>query len=329
MTDNTGAIWNLVADIGGTNARFGVVDYTSGELARVERYSVSEHEAFQGALGQFLADVATEGGWRPLPSSACLAVACAVESDVVQFTNSPWRIDRTAVSRLLGEIAVDLINDFAAVGYAVTDLKPRDWHQIGGRAPQHGRPLVVLGPGTGLGVCSLVPIGAGYRVMEGEGGHVSFAPIDSHEIAVLEVLSRRFGRVSVERLLSGAGILNIYQALAQLTGKNATHATPAQVTEAAVKGVDTLAERSLHMFCRVLGSTAGDLALTLGAKGGVYIAGGILPRFIPFAEDSELRHRFEAKGRFRSYLAPIPLRVVTRDDLGLAGAVEYLRRSGL
>ncbi len=319
----TEKIWNLVADIGGTNARFGLEDYASSKLHTVKRYSVAEYSQFSDALAKFLQDVADMGGWASLPRAACLAVACPADEDVIQFTNSAWSFDRKDIASQL-DAPVTLINDFAAVGYAVTSLKPQDWHQVGDGTAIHGKPIAILGPGTGLGVCTLVPVGAGYHVIEGEGGHVDFAPVDEQEAAVLQILSRRFGRVSVERLLSGAGILNIYQALAQLAGKEPLHDTPAAITESALEGVETLAVKTLNMFCQVLGATAGNLALTVGAKGGVYIAGGIVPRFVEFLEQSDFRHRFESKGRFRQYLADVPVRVVMKDDLGLSGAIKKL-----
>ncbi|MEJ2533199.1 MAG: glucokinase [Halioglobus sp.] len=320
-----GKPWYLVADIGGTNARFGLEDYASTELGQIERLSVADHSQFADALRHYLEIVADSGGWQRLPRAACLALACPVNGDRIQFTNSPWTVDRVELSGLLNQARVELINDFAAVGHAVTELRPRDWCQIGGGASDPDRPVAILGPGTGLGVCSLVPIGAGYKVIEGEGGHVDFAPVDPQEIAVLELLTRRFGRVSVERMLSGAGLLNIYGALAELLGQPVHWETPAQITDSALSGVDSLAVRTLEMFCRVLGSVAGNLALTLGARGGVYIAGGIVPRFIDFIEASEFRQRFDSKGRFSNYLRDIPVRVITKEDLGLSGAVKRLK----
>ncbi len=317
-------LWNLVADIGGTNARFGLEDYASSSLQFVRIYSVSDHTQFIDALANFLRDVAAEDGWQPTPRAACLAVACPPDADVIQFTNSPWSINRTDVAELLQVAQIDIINDFAAVGHAVSGLKPQDWHQVGVGHPVIGKPIAILGAGTGLGVCSLIPVGTGYHVIEGEGGHVDFAPVDEHEAAVLRVLTARFGRVSVERLVSGAGILNIYKALAELAGKTPALESPAEITESALQGVDSLSVKSLQMFCRILGSTAGNLALTLGAKGGVYIAGGIVPRFIEFLEQSEFRRRFEAKGRLSSFLSDVPTRVVIKDDLGLFGAMKKL-----
>ena len=316
--------WNLVADIGGTNARLGLNDYSGSRLPVVKRYSVAQHKAFPDVLRHFLNDISSTGDWSPFPESACLAVACAVESDAIRLTNSPWTIERQLTSQMLGDVPVTLINDFAAVGYAVTDLNPRDWREIGKGVPVPGRPVVVLGPGTGLGVCSLVPSGAGYIVIEGEGGHVDFAPVDDREQAVLQILAKQFGRVSVERLLSGSGIVNIYRSLAEVDGRRADFDTPLQITDAAIAGEDPLASDSVAMFCAVLGSFAGNLALTLGARGGVYIAGGILPKLVDVAAGSELRERFDAKGRFRTYLENIPVRVVVKEDLGLMGAAKKL-----
>ena len=316
--------WQLVADIGGTNARFGLNDYGAGSIPLVKRYRVSEHPEFTETLSHFLKDVADMGLWRPIPQRACLAVACPVERDVVQFTNSPWVIDRLQVSAQLYGIAVDLINDFTAVAHAVPGLTPNEWYQVGGTVAEPNRPVAILGPGTGFGVSSLVPCGSGCQVIEGEGGHVDFAPVDAEEVAVLNILRARFGRVSVERLLSGAGIMNIYQAVGQLSHKELPFQTPAEVTNAALIGIDALAVKTLGMFCRVLGSVAGNLALTVGAKGGVYIAGGIVPQCIEFLKNSDFRTRFEAKGRFRNYLATIPVRVIHKEHLGLVGAANYL-----
>ena len=316
--------WYLVADIGGTNARFGLVGRGSGEIISIARYNVAEHEFLSDAIDHFLQHVSDLSLWQPLPTAACLALACPVEGDVMQFTNSPWRVDRYNVNAQLGGAPIDIINDFAAVGYAVSDLHTTDWQQLGGGAGLANAPIVVLGPGTGLGVCSLVPVGQGFTVVPGEGGHVDFAPIDAQEIAVHKILQARFGRVSAERLLSGVGIMNIYQSLAQLAGKPPLHSKPEDIHDAALVGIESLAVKSLELFCRVLGSFAGNLALTLGAKGGVYFAGGIAPKLLPFLESTEFRHRFDAKGRFRSYLSDVPVRVVTKDDLGVLGAANKI-----
>lgn len=321
--------WNLVADVGGTNARFGLMDPTTGKLDVIEYYSVQEHAAFTDALGHFLEEVDTRGGWARRPSAACIAVASPVEKDLIKFTNSPWHLHRQEVAGMLNLAAVDVINDFAAVGQAVAVLQPGDWRQVGGAEPVPGKPVAVIGPGTGLGVCTLVGTGMGYQVVDGEGGHVDFAPVDAREVAVLELLLERFERVSVERLLSGAGIVTLHQSLATLAGRGPSADTPARITELAIAGEDSLAVDTLQMFCRILGSTAGNLALTVGATGGVYIAGGIVPRFIDFLAQSDFRRRFESKGRFHSYLVDIPVRVITKGHLGLFGAARRVQGSAL
>ncbi|MEK9589097.1 MAG: glucokinase, partial [Gammaproteobacteria bacterium] len=222
------------------------------------------------------------------------------------------------------------LNDFAAIGHAIPHLESSDWVQMGDGASQVDYPIVVLGPGTGLGVCTLVGTEHGVTVIEGEGGHADFAPTNKEEALVLDVLSAKFGRVSIERLLSGDGLLNIYGALMELerlsSGQSggSVVADPSDVSAFALAGSDPVAVGALTMFCNILGSVAGNLALTLGAKAGVYIAGGIPGKILSFLENSDIRARFEAKGRFQSYLQKIPLRVVIKEDLGLLGAAHFL-----
>ena len=316
--------WMLVADIGGTNARFGVYDQVDEKLAFVKSYRVVEHQRFEEALAHFVDDVIGLGLWHRYPRHVCLAVACPIDGDLVIFTNSPWKIDRLTVSKLLGNSPTNIINDFTAVAYAVSNLRPEDWLEVHPGVPMKDRPIAILGPGTGLGVSTLIPFGEQYKVIEGEGGHVDFAPVDAHEIAILEKLTAQFGRVSVERLLSGSGIVNIYRCLAELACRESHLQSPEAITEAAIAGSDSLAVRTMQVFFRVLGSVAGDLALTVGAKGGIYIAGGIVPRFIDLLVASEFSYRFEAKGRFRPYLNIIPVRLVVKENLGLYGAAASL-----
>ena len=318
------ANWKLVADIGGTNARFGVYDCATDKLVHSQRFSVADYAVFTDTLDHFQDAMRSSGQWRSQPDAVCLAVAGPVESDLLQFTISSWSLRRSEIANRFNGTPTHVINDFAAVGHGVTALADRDSHQIGGANAVAGRPIAVLGPGTGLGVCSLVAVNGCYEVVVGEGGHADFAPVDPQEIAVYEILKARFGRVSYERLLSGVGLLHIYRALAQLANRPVLHDQPEQVHKAAGQGVETLAVNAMQMFCRVLGSFSGNLTLTLGALGGVYIAGGIAPQLISFLEASEFRYRFESKGRFRSYLANVPVRVVTRADLGLHGAARYL-----
>lgn len=323
-----GRHWNLVADIGGSNARFAVADPETLALLEIRHYRVSDYPLFSDVLRQFLADISSRHDVAAGPRRACLAVASPVDGNVLKLTNNHWTVDREEISALINNADVELINDFVAVGHGIASLQPSNWHQIGGRDPVAGRPIAVLGPGTGLGTCTVVPVPGGFQVLEGEGGHVDFAPLDDREIDLLKKLRGHFGRVSVERLLSGSGIASIHEALGFIAGRETHAADPSWITEEALAAPDSLCGETLAMFCAILGSVAGDMALTLGAKGGVYIAGGIVPRFTGFLEKSRFRSRFEAKGRFSSYVKDIPVRVITRANLGLAGAANWLDSGG-
>jgi glucokinase len=319
--------WQLVADIGGTHARFAKKQDRSNKLFEIASVRVSGHEHFYRALAEYLRE-SNGGEWDALPAAACFAVATRIDDEEIRFTNSSWVFNRLEVSEMLGGIHLELINDFAAKGYGISELTHEDWQQLGGTDPLPGKPVGIIGPGTGLGISIVVPTDQSYVVLDGEGGHVDFAPITKEEYQVLEILAARFGRVSVERLLCGNGLVNIYQALGSIQQIEPMHTTPEAVSKAGMDGSDVLARHALHLFCRVLGSVAGNLALTAGALGGVYITGGIVPAILDFFHSSEFRARFEHKGRFRDYLARIPVRVVTRQDLGLLGAANRLTLAG-
>ncbi|NCF44284.1 MAG: glucokinase [Proteobacteria bacterium] len=323
----TSSDWLLVADVGGTNARFAVVDKHTNELSLITYYSVADHRVFTDALKQFLHSVRANQQWSRYPLRACLAVAGPVDKAVLKFTNSSWVIDAAAIATQLGAAPVHLINDFAAIGYATAQLTAKDYIQLGGGCGLADKPIAVLGDGTGLGACAVIPTAHRPTVVETEGGHVDFAPITSQEIAILNILLQRYSRVSYERLLSGSGIVAIYQALAELVNRDCLHHRPEEVYEAAIAGTDTLAMRTMQLFCAVLGSFAGNLALTMGARGGVFIAGGIGPKIRHILEHSEFRNRFESKGRLRDFLADIPVYLITASDVGLQGAAHYLRCS--
>ncbi len=319
--------WNLVADIGGTNARFAVDDDSSPGLEHIQLFSVSQHPSFLDALKHFLQRVAAQDQWLPLPDQACFAVAGPVDQSEYRFTNSNWHFSKRALQIELPGSQIEVINDFTAIAMTIPTLHHEHWLQIGGGEAQVNAPISLLGPGTGLGVSTLLPCAERWKVIDGEGGHIDFAPVNAVQIELLKILSQQFERVSVERLLSGAGIENIYLALSQMRGQPADlHGAPA-ITDAAVHHRDTLACESLQIFCDILGATAGNLALMVGARGGVYIAGGIVPRFLDFVSASGIRDRFEAKGRFRQYLSSIPLRVMLNEQPGLHGAAQWLRQA--
>ena len=221
---------------------------------------------------------------------------------------------------------MSVINDFEAVAHGITELDESDLVKVGGSDAVSTKPIGILGAGTGLGVAGLVRHSDGYHVVDTEGGHADYAPIDDVQSAVVNCLRERYGRVSLERLLSGKGILNIYTALCSIEGVEAQHQTPAEVVAAALENNDSKALQTLNMFCEGMGSAAGNLALTFGAKGGIYIAGGVIPRFQEFFINSGFRSKFEDKGRFVSYLQPIPVYLVVRSNLGLLGAAKKLQQ---
>jgi glucokinase len=304
----------LIADIGGTNARFALAEL--GGLPQDERYLlVRDFPEPAAAIEAYL------GGRRV--EEAVIAVATPVESDEIRFTNSPWAFSITRLRARLGLRQLSVINDFVAQALAMPHLAPDEVEPVGGGAPVAGRAVGVLGPGTGLGVSALIPGAVGWTALPTEGGHVSFAPGSAREYQVLAILSERFGHVSNERILSGQGLLNLAQALATIDGRELAAATPEEVTEAARRDACPTCRETVGLFSALLGSAAGDLALVLGARGGIYIAGGICLKLGPLFDRAAFRRRFEAKGRMRTYLEPIPTWLVRRADTGLLGAAHY------
>lgn len=317
--------WHLLGDIGGTHARFGYCEDGESGYHPIGTYQVAAFPTFQSVLEQLKSDIDDLALAQSAGGEACLAVAGPPHVDTISFTNSAWRFDRPMVLDMLGLRAVKIINDFAAAARALPLLDASQLEKVGGGTPEPGAPCVALGPGTGLGVATLVTSHAGEPlVISGEGGHVDFAPVTNVEAAVLDFLRARYGRVSIERLCCGDGITNIYQALAHHRGLTVEHATAAQIGAAATQAEDALSRETMAMFFAVLGAAAGNFALTLGARGGVYIAGGIVPRYLDLLRRSDFRARFLAKGRFADYLSGIPTYVVTHTELGLLGAAASL-----
>jgi glucokinase len=308
----------LIGDIGATNARFALLD-PAGGISRTRVLACDDFPTIEAAIGDYLA---AEAG--PAPQEAALAVASPITGDAVTLTNHPWSFsiaglrERLALTRLL------VVNDFAANALAVSRLTAEERSAIGGGTAIAGQPIGVIGPGTGLGVSGLVPTPSGWIAISGEGGHATMPPADHRESEVLEHMRRRFDHVSAERVLSGPGLVNLYNTLAEIESVPAAPFTPAQIADRQIGESDPLAREALELFCAMLGTVAGDLALTLGARGGVYIAGGIVPRLGPSFAASRFRERFEAKGRFRAYLAAIPTYVVTHPIPALLGLAALL-----
>ena len=311
----------LLGDVGATNVRFAVyTDRRQAAQARimpVEQYATLR-EAIEGYL-------AAEQITLPLRAVA-LAVASPVTGDQITLTNHPWSFSQSGLRHDLRISRLIVINDFTANALAVPRLAPDERVAIGGGEAVPDTPIAVLGPGTGLGVSGLIPANGSLVALAGEGGHASMPAADDRESEVLLRLRRRFGHVSAERVLSGQGLVNLYAALADIEGVQVEPYTPAQITDPVIGEREPLCRAALAMFCAMLGTVAGNLALTLGARGGVYIAGGIVPRLGARFAESAFRERFERMGRFRDYLAAIPTWVMTAAVPAFLGLAELVER---
>jgi glucokinase len=315
----TSATTWLVGDIGATHARFGLVS-PDGTLLHSRTFADEDYPAIDDAIAAFLA----ERGALLMPRQGAIAIASPITGDRVAMTNHPWSFSVLALRSRFGFDRLEVINDFTALALALPRLTPRDRLMVGGGAAVTGAPIGVLGPGSGLGVSGLVPSGSSWVALTGEGGHATMAPATDRESAVLDRMRRHFDHVSAERALSGPGLVNLYNTLAELDGVPAQGFTAAQITDLAIRAADPLCVETTRMFCAMLGTMAGNLALTLGARGGVYIGGGIVPRLGQTFAQSPFRQSFEAKGRFQGYLAAIPTFVVTHPLPAFLGCAALL-----
>jgi glucokinase len=318
-----GGAYGLVGDLGGTNARFALADLSRSPpgLVAPRTLPCDQFETVEDAIEAYLGDL---GRYRP--KSAVIAVAGPVKGGETRLTNGAWRLSERKLASQ-GFPMARVINDFAALALGAAGLKAQDREKIGRDAPDlPGETIAVIGAGTGFGVGALVFDEGRPVAMTTEGGHSSFAPADDVEVELLQILTRRFGRVSIERILSGPGLQNLYGALAEFYGAPSVAPDPAEITRQALAGEDHCCVETLDRFCAIFGSAAGDIALTLGARGGVYLAGGIAPRIIDHLQKSQFRRRFEAKGRFSAYMRQIPTSVILQPHAALAGAAEQLRR---
>jgi glucokinase len=245
---------------------------------------------------------------------------------VVSMTNTPWQFSIEEVRVALGLETLLVVNDFAAVAHSLPYLSAADLVQVGGGHAAPGAAMALIGPGTGLGTSGLVPGNGEWIVLEAEGGHVTMAPADDRESAILARLRPRYGHVSGERVVSGQGLVNLYTALAELENRPVENLEPPDITRKGTSGSCALCTEAVEVFCAMLGTLAGNIALTLGARGGVYIGGGIVPRFGEVFFKSRFRRRFEEKGRFQSYLAPVPAYLITADHPAFVGLQHLLDR---
>lgn len=328
MSSASGECINLVADIGGTNIRLAITS-ANNRLTDIQTYRC---EKFSGLL-QVIDQYMTEKQLKGQKVNACLAIACPVDNDLISMTNLPWKFSQHELKQQLNLNSLCLINDYTAIAMAIPFLSNEQKVQIGSGESTADKAISVCGPGTGLGVATLVPMGNKWHCLSGEGGHVDFAPVDEVEIKILQYLQERKGRVSYEQLLSGYGLEQIYQALTSLNGWKNNHSAEAdklsaeQITARAIASTCPVCYQALSVFCGVLGSFAGNLALTANSLGGVYIAGGIVPRFIEFVQQSDFRGRFDTKGRLSSLTQQTPTYVISEKQPGLLGASAYLSQT--
>ena len=305
----------LLGDIGATNARFTLA---SGDvLGQVRNFEVAQYPKLKDALSVFLEEVS-------LPiAHAIIAVAGPIVGQQAKLTNQAWTIDAEELKSSFG-LQTRIINDFRAVAFSLPLLKSGDLVAIGDGKIEEGAPKAVLGPGTGLGVACLAKCSAEPVVISSEGGHSTLAGTCDREDRIIQYLRGKFGHASAERAISGGGLENLYQAIAAIDGLAVDDQSAPEITNHALAGTCETAREALNTFCAFLGSFAGSLALTFGAKGGVYIAGGISPRIVNFLAGSEFRRRFESKGRFRSYLETIPSFVIVHPAAAFLGMQSLL-----
>jgi glucokinase len=307
----------LLGDIGGTHVRLAI--YAGAKLGLVERLDVADYADLPEAAAAFVTRQASRDRIR----SAFLAVAGPVENGRCENVNSGWVIDARTVQSRLGFASVRLLNDFEAIAWSVRRLAPDDVFRIGGGHAQPNAPMVVTGAGTGFGIAAFLPSEGGL-VIPSEGGHANLPGNSDREDAVIGLLRRKFGRVSAERALSGPGLQNLYRAIAELDGADVPNRSAAEIVRAALAGTCPVSKATLDLFCAMLGTVAGDLALLFRARGGVCIAGGIVPRIAYYLAQSDFRARFEGKGRVRAYLEAIPTSVIVHPDPAFVGLISIV-----
>jgi glucokinase len=329
IADAAAAPWpRLVADVGGTNARFAWLQGPGSAPEHLRTLAVAGHPSLAVAATEYLKGL-PPGPSVQAPQACAVAVATAVTGDEVAFTNSAWSFSIQALRYALGVQRLRVLNDFEALALALPHLAPQAWAPLGPwsqPAPQHGA-FAVVGPGTGLGVAGLVRTAAGWQAIAGEGGHATLAAADDYEAELLRCARQRLAHVSAERLLSGIGLPLLYEVVAQVQGQAGVPAltAPQIVDSACAPEPDALCGLTMDAFCALLGGFAGNVALTYGARSGVFIAGGILPRLgAARIERTAFRARFEAKGRFGLYLQAVPSLLLLDTMAALTGAAAAL-----
>ncbi len=313
----------LVADIGGTNAKFGIASTHPGSgevnIYELRSFPCADYPSLEAAIHAYREQVL--GDW---PRLACIAVAGPVLGDQVRFTNLDWQVDFKNLKNTFDFSELFLINDFVTQAYATLYLPSEHLRCLRPGIPVAETPRLVLGPGTGLGVATLMPFGKSWMPQPGEGGHANFSPVNALQRAILSVLTTDNNYISVENLVSGSGLERLYTAIGQVRGENVAPLKAAEITSSALEKNNPVAAEAVNVFLSVLGSAAGNAALTLGAFGGVYLTGGILPKIDALIDSSDLVSTFEDKGPMQSLLADNPVYLVTGPTPALAGAAHLL-----
>lgn len=310
----------LIADIGGTNARFALVDEGSTTPKHERTLSCANYRTLIDAVLAYLEDASQE-----MPETASLAIATPVSNDRVVMTNHVWDLSLEETRKTLGLKSLKVLNDYTALALALPYLDKDDLHQVGGGTAVAKQTMAVLGPGTGLGVSGAIYAGDYWLPLQSEGGHASYGPLDDRETAVINVIRKHRDHISAESLVSGPGLVLLYESIAKCDGVEHELLSPEQIANKALRKSDVSAEEAVAMLCGILGSIAGNLALTLGARGGVFIGGGIVPKLGDYFDSSPFRTRFESKGRFSKYLSEIPTQVINSKYPALIGAAVAVR----
>ncbi len=321
MLSDQGNLPRLVADIGGTNARFAMFFDNAGTLSNERSLSGDRYAGPVDAIEAYLNETNS-----PRPHEIAMAVATPVTGDRIRLTNSRWDFSVEETRQALRLDRLLMLNDFTALALSLPQLTAAQQRQVGSGQAAANAAIALIGAGTGLGVSGLLPTKNGWAPIEGEGGHVSFSPANLREAEILRIVWREFPHVSAERLISGIGLDPLYRAVAELEGKPGPAPAPATIAERAIYDNDDLCRDVMNTFCAMLGTAAANLAVTLGARGGVYIGGGIVPRLGEFFDRSPFRERFESKGRFSGYLKAIPTKVILAEYPALTGAAQALLR---
>lgn len=323
-TGQLDAPW-LIADVGGTNARFAIITAEHNEPEQEQVLAAAEYADFVAAAEAYMAAIS-----GPRPVAGYCAIATPITGDTVRMTNHSWVFSIEASRQQLGFRELRFINDFAAQALAMPWLQISEYDGIGGNDPAASAPVAVLGPGTGLGVSGLIPTGDQWIPLDSEGGHVTYSPVTQREHALAGRLQARYGHCSAERIVSGPGLVATYEALCSLDGVDHAVLTPPAITQRAAEGSDPRCAEALELFTLALATTASNLAITLRASGGVYLAGGLLPKLGALFDRELFRERFNAKGRFSEYLANLPVYLVhTQDHPALRGLACNLHSTEL